>query len=129
LIVFLLDFSQSEAGSGLLVDELSESCLSFDEGVGDSLLSAERGQEAHHLDGVNVVGDDHQLGLVEFNQFGNVVETELNVDWLGSLELGFSFLSLCLALVVLLGILLVFAGLCLLEESHLLVFFGFWAVF
>jgi len=129
LIVFLLDFSQSEAGSGLLVDELSESCLSFDEGVGDSLLSAESGQEAHHLDGVNVVGDDHQLGLVEFNQFGNVVETELNVDWLGSLELGFSFLSLCLALVVLLGILLVFAGLCLLEESHLLVFFGFWAVF
>ncbi len=129
MVVFLLDFGQSEAGSGLLVDELSESCLSFDEGIGDSLLSAESRQEAHHLDGINVVSDDNKLGFVEFNQFGNVVETELDVDWLGGLELGFSLLSLGLALVVLLGILLVFAGLSILEESHLLVFFGFWAVF
>ena len=129
MVVFLLDFGQSEAGSGLLVDELSESCLSLDEGIGDTLLSAESGQEAHHLDGINIMSDDHQLGFVEFNQFGNVVETELDVDWLGSLELGFTFLSLCFGLVILLGILLVFAGLCLLEESHLLVFFSFGAVF
>jgi len=58
-----------------------------------------------------------------------VVQTELDVDGFGSLELGFAFLALDLALVVLLGILLVFAGLGLLQESHLLVFFSLRRVF
>jgi len=64
LVVFLLDFSESNTGGSLLVDELSESCLSLDEGIGDSLLSAESRQEAHHLDGVYIMSDDHQLGFV-----------------------------------------------------------------
>ena len=75
------------------------------------------------------MSDDNQLGFVEFNQLGNVVKTELDVDGLGSFELGLSFLSLDLALVILLGVLLVFAGLGLLQESHLLVFMGFRGVF
>lgn len=41
LVVFLSDFSHGNAGSSLLMDELSESCLSLDEAEGDTLLSAE----------------------------------------------------------------------------------------
>jgi len=38
--VFLVDAGEGNAGSGLLVDELTESSLSSDEAVGDILLSA-----------------------------------------------------------------------------------------
>ena len=41
LVVFLSHVSDSEAGSILLMNELSESSLSLDEAVGDTLLSAE----------------------------------------------------------------------------------------
>ena len=85
LVVFLVDFGEGEAGSGLLVDELTEVCLSSDEAEGDVLLSAESGEEADHFDGVNIVGNNDELGLVLFDEGGNVVKTELEVAWLGGL--------------------------------------------
>lgn len=69
------------------MDELTESCLALDESEGDTLLSAELGQEHHHLEGVNIMSDDDELGLVGFNEFGNVVETEFQNYGLGSLVL------------------------------------------
>jgi hypothetical protein len=107
LVVFFSQFGDSDAGGGLLVDELSESCLSLDEAIGDSLLSAESGEEHHHLEGVDVVGDNDELGLAFFDEGGHVVETELEDDWLGGLlgisatflDLGFLQESLLLFLV------------------------------
>jgi len=124
LVVFLLDFSKGDTGSSLVMDQLAESCLSLNEGIGDSLLSAQSRQESDQFNWVNIVGDDYKLGLVQFNQFGHVVKSELDVDWLGSLELGFSLLCL----VVLLGIFLTFAGFSFFQESLLLFFMGLGSV-
>lgn len=85
LEVFLVDIGEGDAGSGLLVDELANVGLSADEAEGDSLLSAESGEEDDHLDGVDVVGDDDKLGLVLLNEGGHMVETELEVDGLVTL--------------------------------------------
>lgn len=98
LIVFLSDISHSNAGSGLLVDELTESGLTLDESIGDTLLSAESREESHEFNGINVVSDDNELGLALFNESGHVVKTELEHVWLSTLLsittslLGFSFL-------------------------------------
>lgn len=112
LVVLLADFGQRDAGCGLGVNELSEACLALDEGIGDSLLSAESRQENEELDGVDVVGHNDELGLAGLDEVGNVVKTEFENNRLGSLLglstslLGFSFslesgllLFLCLGLV------------------------------
>jgi hypothetical protein len=87
LIVFLSYISDGNASSSLLVDELTESCLSLNEGEGDTLLSAELRKENHHLKGVNVVSNNDKLSSVGFNEFGNVVKTEFQDNWLRSLVL------------------------------------------
>ena len=89
--------------------ELAKSALSLDEAVGDTLLSAESGEEDHQFDGVNVVSDDNELSLAFLNQLGHVVEPELDVDGLGGLEL----------------LLVVLLSLGFLQESCLLLLFGF----
>jgi len=99
LEVFLADFSESDAGSGLLVDELAEACLTLDEGEGDTLLSAESGEESEELNGVNVVSHNNKLGLTLLNKLGNVVETELDDNGLGGL-LGISTTLLGLSLLL-----------------------------
>lgn len=112
LVVFLSNISHSNAGSGLLVDELTESGLTLNESVGDTLLSAESWEEGHEFDGVNVVSDDNELCLAFFDEGGHVVETELEDVWLSTLLgittslLGFSFL-LKSGLLFLLGLWLV----------------------
>lgn len=98
LIVLLSDFSECDAGSGLVMDELSESCLSLDETERNSLLSAKSGEEDQHLNGVDVVSHNNELGFTFFDEGGNVVQTELDHNGLGSLlgvsttDLGLSFL-------------------------------------
>ena len=99
LEVLLADFSESDAGSGLLVDELAEACLTLDEGEGDTLLSAESGEESEELNGVNVVSHNNKLGLTLLNELGNVVETELDDNGLGGL-LGISTTLLGLSLLL-----------------------------
>ena len=97
LEVLLADISESDASGGLLVDELAEACFTLDEGEGDSLLSAESGEESKDLKGINVVSHNNELGLALLNELGNVVETELDNNWLGSL-LGLSTTLLGLSL-------------------------------
>lgn len=41
------------------------------------MLSAELGQPEDQFDGVDIGGDNHQLGLLVFDQSGHVVKTEL----------------------------------------------------
>jgi len=93
LVIFLADLSNGDAGGGLLVDELTETCLTLDESVGDTLLSAESWQEHEEFNWVNVVSHHNELCLTVFNELGNVVETELEDDWLSGL-LGISTLAL-----------------------------------
>ena len=104
-VVLLADLSEGDAGSGLLVDELAEACLALDEGIGDTLLSAEGGEEDEELDGVDVVSHNNELSLALLDEFGNVVETELDDDGLGSL-LGVSATLLGLSLRLESGLLL-----------------------
>merc|ERR1719296_636238 len=68
----------------------------------------QRAGRKNHLDGVDVVGDDDELGLVLFDEGGDVVKAELKVAWLGGLS----------------G-----SGLSLLLQSLLLVLSGLWGVF
>jgi hypothetical protein len=68
-------------GSGdayLLVDDSAESGLALDDGVGDTHLAAESGQEDDQLNGVDIVGDEDERGLLVLNQANNVVETVLD---------------------------------------------------
>ena len=113
LEVLLSNLGKSNAGSGLGVAELSESTLTLNYAVWDLLLSAESWEERHHLEWVDIVGDDNELGLTFLDEVGDVVETELEVDWLWS------------DMAVLLSTL---SGLSLSLESGLLVLGGLWGV-
>lgn len=113
LEVLLSNLGEGDAGSGLGVAELSESGLTLDDAVWDSLLSAESWEEDHHLKWVDIVGDDNELSLTFLDEGGNVVKTELEGDWLWSDE------------AVLLSAL---SGLSLGLESGLLVLGGLWGV-
>ena len=85
LEVLLVDLGKGNAGSGLHVAELTKVGLSADEAVWDVLSAAESGQMDNGLNGVDVVGDNNQLGGTLFDEGSDVVETELEVDGLGSL--------------------------------------------
>lgn len=85
LEVLLVHLSEGNAGSGLGVHELAEVGLAADEGERNTLLSAESGQMDHDLDGVDIVGNHDELGLVLLNEGGDVVKTELDVHGLGGL--------------------------------------------
>lgn len=85
LEVLFVDFSQSDASSGLHVAEFTEVSLAADERVRDVLSAAESRQMNNALNRVDIVSHDDQLGLALFDERGNVVETELDVNGLGSL--------------------------------------------
>ena len=113
LIVFLSHVGESNSGSSLGVNELSESCLSLDESIGDSLLSSESWEERHELKWVNIMSHNDKLCLALLNESGDVVQTELDHEGLWGL----------------LGILTSGLGLSLLLESGLLFLLGLWLVF
>ena len=85
LVVLLAHVGKSNAGSGLGVDELAEATLALDESVGDTLLSAESGEESEELNGVDIMSHDDELSLAGLDELGNVVETELENDGLSTL--------------------------------------------
>merc|ERR1719327_616266 len=88
LQVILVDLGEGNAGSGLAVNELTESGLVLDNAVSNTLGSAETREESHELDGLNIVGNDDKLGLTFLNELSNVVETVLEDDGLGTDVLG-----------------------------------------
>ena len=85
LSLVLFEVSESDDGGGLLVDEFAESGLVSDDGIGNVESLAEGGEENNGLDGIDVVGDEDQLGSLLLNEVGDVVETELKGDGLLSL--------------------------------------------
>jgi hypothetical protein len=62
----------------LLVDDRAETGLALDDGVGDTHLAAEGGEEDDELNGVNIVGDEDESGLLGLDEGDNVVETVLD---------------------------------------------------
>lgn len=60
------------------MDHSSETGLALDDGVGDTHLAAECGEEDDELDGVDIVGDEDEGSLLVLNQADNVVETVLD---------------------------------------------------
>ena len=83
--ILLTELGNSDASGSLHVAELTKGSLSTNEAVGDTLLSAEGWEVDNHLNGVDIVGNHDELGSVLLNEGSDVVKTELEVDWLGSL--------------------------------------------
>lgn len=50
----------------------------LDNDVGDLLLLAESGQPNNELDGINVVRNDHKLGLALLNETSHILQTKLD---------------------------------------------------
>ena len=90
LEVFLMDLSEGNCGGGLLVDELAEVSLSTDEAEGNTLGSAKSWQTDNQFNGVNIVGNNNELGLSFFDEVSHMVKTELDVDGLASVSLAAS---------------------------------------
>lgn len=76
------DILESKDGGLLLVDHCPETCLVLDNDVRDAHLAAESGDEDDELDGVNVIGDDDEVGLLGLDQGNTVVETHLDEEGL-----------------------------------------------
>lgn len=64
--------------TNLLVDNRSESSLALHNGVRDTELAAQSGQEYDQLNGVDIVGNQDQGGLLVLNETDDVVETVLD---------------------------------------------------
>lgn len=76
--VLLANVDDGDGGGGLLVDDLTEARLALDDDVRDAKLAAESGEPDNELDGVDVVGDGDELGLLLLNKGGDVVQAELD---------------------------------------------------
>ena len=87
-LVLGADLGEGKDGSGLLVNDGTETGLALDDNVGDTHLAAEGGKEDNELDGVDVVGDQDERGLLVLDEADNVVQTELGgVGLLGDILL------------------------------------------
>lgn len=64
------------------MDDGSETSLALDDGVRNTHLTAESGQEDNELDGVDIVGNQDERSLLVLDETNNVVETVLNSIWL-----------------------------------------------
>lgn len=60
------------------MDDSAKTGLALDNGVGNTHLLAERGEEDDELDGVDIVGDQNERSLLVLDQANNVVETVLD---------------------------------------------------
>lgn len=112
LVVLGSDVLQGNDGGGLLVNDRTETGLVLDDNVRNTHLSAESGQEDDELNGVDVIGDDDERGLLGFDEGDTVVETVLGEQGL-------------LAVLGRVGRLVGGLGLGLLQETSLLLLLGF----
>ena len=77
-----VDVGEGDARAVLEADETTQSALALDDAVGDSHAAAQGWEEENDLDGVDVVGDDDQLGLLLLDLDGHVVDTDRHEVWL-----------------------------------------------
>ena len=87
-LVLRADLGKGEDGSGLLVNDSTETSLALNDNVRNTHLAAKSGEEDNQLNGVNVVCDQDERGLLVLNEANNVVQTELGcVGLLGDILL------------------------------------------
>ena len=60
------------------MDDSSEAGLALDNGIGDTHLAAESGEEDNELDGVDIVSDDDERRLLGLNEGNTVIEAVLD---------------------------------------------------
>jgi hypothetical protein len=72
-LVLRLDLTECENSRGLATDDGAETGLALDNDVRDTHLAAESGQEDDELDGVDVVSDDDEVGLLLLDEGNNVL--------------------------------------------------------
>merc|ERR1719330_581736 len=73
-LVLRRNAGDSGAGGGLLTDESTESGLGLDDAVWDIHLSAESRHPANNFDGIDIVSDDDQVGLLGFDELSHMVQ-------------------------------------------------------
>lgn len=83
-LIILVDLGQGNDGGGLEVSQGTQTSLSLDNGEWDVHLSAKGRKPEDQLDGVNVVSDDDQLGLLLLDEGSHVLQTELKGGGRGS---------------------------------------------
>jgi len=64
------------------VDDSAEPGLALHNGIWNAHLSAESRKEDDELDGIDIVGNEDQAGLLVLNQANDVIETVLDGVWL-----------------------------------------------
>mmetsp|Transcript_43396 Transcript_43396/g.97732 ORF Transcript_43396/g.97732 Transcript_43396/m.97732 type:complete len:263 (-) Transcript_43396:38-826(-) len=77
VLVLLPDTSDGNARGSLLVHKSTKARLAFDDAIWHILLAAQGWHPANHLHWVNIVGNDDKLGLLLFNECGDMVEAKL----------------------------------------------------
>ena len=70
------------------MDDSSEAGLALDNGIGDTHLAAESGEEDNELDGVNIVGDNNKGSLLGLDEGNAVVQAVLDKEGLLGVLLG-----------------------------------------
>lgn len=77
--VFFSNLSQGNNGRVLLMNELTESSLSFNKTVWDIHLSAKCWEPNYKFNWINIASNDDKLCLFLFNKFSDVIKAELQV--------------------------------------------------
>lgn len=77
-MVFFVNFSDAKSGGVLLVDSATETSLALNDAVRDIHLAAQGRKPDNKLNGVDIMSDDDELGLLGFNQRGDVVQAVLD---------------------------------------------------
>ena len=72
-LVLALDFLDSDDSGGLLVDYSTETGLALDDDVGNTHLAAEGRDEDDEFDGINIMGNDDESGLLGLDEGNDVV--------------------------------------------------------
>ena len=104
LLVLRANVGHNKGGSVLLVHKCAEAGLALDNAVRHVHLAAEGGKPEDELQGVDVVGDDDQLGLLVLDQGCDVVQAVLDrKGLLGAVNLLLGLLVLLLVLLLGLG--------------------------
>jgi len=85
-LVLSLGLGKGQSSGGLLVNDSSKTGLALNNAVGDTHLAAKSGQPDNNLNGVHIVSNDDEGGLLGLDQSGDVVDTVL--DDKGLLGLG-----------------------------------------
>lgn len=78
-LVLLVDFGEGNNGSGLLVDESSETGLVLHDEEGDLHLTAEGRKPQNKFEGVDITCDEDEGSLLLLNEGGNMLQSELQL--------------------------------------------------